>query len=80
MTSYFKPMLNIDNDAPLSDRFPWASWDEFQKDAEHVWEEMKTQGVNLGHLEVTPEGYLKGFGHPDKWFDSVKLNDDTSAI
>jgi hypothetical protein len=25
----------------------------------------------LGKLEVTPEGWLKGHGHPDDWFDAV---------
>ena len=72
MTKYFR------DDDELPKDFPWASWDEFRKELEATWEEMKTKGVELGHLEVTPEGWLKGRGHPDKWFDAVdiKLNDD----
>ena len=72
MTHYFN------EDTPLPEDFPWTSWADFQKDAEQVWEHMKSEGVRLGHLEVTPEGWLKGHGEPSDWFDAVdvKLNDD----
>jgi len=74
------PMMNkwFDPDKdPLPEGFPWASWAEFEKEAEEVWEHMKAEGVRLGHLEVTPEGWLKGHGEPNDWFDAVediKLN------
>lgn len=76
MTSYFRPLPINDNDLP--EDFPWANWDEFRKEMELVVDHMKSEGVRLGHLEVTPEGWLKGHGHPDEWFDTVdiKLNDD----
>lgn len=66
MTTYFR------DDQPLPEDFPWASWAEFRKEMEATWEEMKQKGVDLGHLEVTEEGWLKGSGHPDAWFDSLE--------
>lgn len=66
MTPYFR------DDMPLPEDFPWPSWAEFMKESEEIWEEMKRRGVELGHLEVTEEGYLKGSGHPDKWFDALE--------
>lgn len=65
MTKYFRD----DNDVP--EGFLWDSWSEFEKDMEEELERMKTEGVRLGKLEVTPEGWLKGHGHPDDWFDAV---------
>ena len=71
MTKYFRD--KDDNDVP--EDFPWQSWSSFEKDIEEELERMKTEGVRLGKLEVTPEGWLKGYGHPDNWFDAVdKLN------
>lgn len=75
MTPYFKSMFNFDENTPLPDGFPWASWAEFTKEAEQVWEQMKADGVTLGKLEVMPDGSLKGFGHPDDWFDAVTKDD-----
>lgn len=66
MTKYFRD----DKDVP--EGFPWETWSDFDKELEDVWEEMKSEGVRLGKLEVTPEGYLKGRGHPDDWFDAVE--------
>jgi hypothetical protein len=65
MTKYFRD----DNDVP--EGFPWASFSEFEKDMTEVLDHMKSEGVRLGKLEVTPEGWLKGHGHPDDWFDAV---------
>lgn len=72
MTPYFRPLVT--KDTPLPEDCPWNSWAEFEKDLEDVMDYMKSEGVRLGHLEVTPEGYLKGHGHPDTWFDSVDMN------
>lgn len=80
MTSYFKSMLNINSDIPLPDGFPWTSWEEFQKEAVQVWEQMKSDGIDLGKLEVMPDGCLKGFGHPDNWFDAVESDGDPGTI
>lgn len=69
------PAMNVwfDPDkTPIPDDFPWTSWADFQKDAEQTWEAMKQKGVDLGHLEVTEEGWLKGHGHPNDWFDAVE--------
>lgn len=65
MTKYFRD----DNDVP--EGFPWASFSEFEKDMEEVLDHIESEGVRLGKLEVTPEGWLKGHGHPDDWFDAV---------
>lgn len=70
MTQYFT------DDQPLPDGFPWNSWTEFEKEMEEELERMKTEGVRLGKLEVTPEGFLKGHGHPDDWFDAVCKKED----
>ena len=70
MTQYFT------DDQPLSDGFPWNNWTEFEKEMEEELERMKIEGVRLGKLEVTPEGFLKGHGHPDDWFDAVSQKDD----
>jgi hypothetical protein len=72
MTKYFRD--KDDNDVP--DGFPWKSWSEFETDMEQELERMKTEGVRLGKLEVTPEGWLKGHGHPDNWFDAVCKKED----
>ena len=58
-------------DREVPEGFPWDSFEEFERDMEVVLDEMKRIGVAKGILEVTPEGYLKGRGHPDKWFDAV---------
>lgn len=70
MTKYFREDTDVPED------FPWPSWSEFEKDMEIELQRMKTEGVRLGHLEVTPEGWLKGYGHPDRWFDAVTKKDD----
>lgn len=64
-TRYFRD----DNDLP--EDFPWASLVEFEKDMQEALDEMKLIGIEKGILEVTPEGWLKGHGHPDEWFDAV---------
>lgn len=69
MTKYFR------NDQEVPEDFPWSSFAEFEKDMEQELERMKTEGVRLGKLEVTPEGWLKGYGHPDNWFDAVNKLD-----
>lgn len=71
MTKYFR---NDDDDVP--DGFLWPTWSAFEKNMEEELERMKTEGVRLGKLEVTPEGWLKGHGHPDNWFDAVCKKDD----
>jgi hypothetical protein len=68
MTKYFR------DDQEVPDDFPWANFAEFEKEMEQVLDYMKSEGVRLGKLEVTPEGYLKGHGHPDGWFDSVDMS------
>jgi hypothetical protein len=65
MTKYFR------DDQEVPDGFPWASFAEFEKDMYQVLDDMKRIGIEKGVLEVTPEGWLKGHGHPDKWFDAV---------
>lgn len=69
MTKYFR------NDQEVPEDFPWPSYADFEKDMEQELERMKTEGVRLGKLEVTPEGWLKGYGHPDNWFDAVNKLD-----
>lgn len=72
MTKYFR-----NDDVP--DGFLWETWSAFEKDLEFVLDDMKRIGIEKGVLEVTPEGWLKGHGHPDKWFDAVEsLRDDTT--
>ena len=73
MTSLpLKPTKYFTDDDEVPEGFPWETWSDCYKDLETVWEEMKSEGVRLGKLEVTPEGYLKGRGHPDEWFDAVE--------
>jgi len=67
MTKYFQD--KDDKDVP--EDFPWQSWFDFQKDMEEELQRMKIKGVRFGKLEVTPEGWLKGYGHPNNWFDAV---------
>ena len=68
MTKYFR------DDDEVPEDFPWASFTEFEKDMEQVLDFMKSEGLRTGNLETTPEGYLKGHGHPDKWFDTVDMS------
>jgi hypothetical protein len=70
MTKHFR------NDDDVPDGFLWPTWSAFEKDMEEELERMKTEGVRLGKLEVTPEGWLKGHGHLDNWFDAVCKKDD----
>lgn len=74
MTSPMMPTKYFRDEDELPDGFPWASFAEFEKDMEEVLDFMKSEGVRLGKLEVTPEGWLKGHGHPDNWFDTVDMN------
>lgn len=62
------------DDKDVPEDFPWESWSEFTKDLEKVWDHMKAEGLRTGKLETTPEGYLKGNGHPDEWFDAVDMS------
>ena len=50
---------------------PWDSEEEFKKDLERVWEDMKQQGLDKGILTLREDGAIIGRGHPDKWFDAV---------
>ncbi len=68
MTKYFR-----DNE-PLPEGFPWESWKAFEEDLETTLDFMKSEGVRLGKLEVTPEGWLKGRGDPNDWFDAVDVD------
>ena len=52
---------------------PWDSEEEFKKDLERVWNEMKQQGLDKGILTQREDGAIIGRGHPDKWFDAVEL-------
>lgn len=68
MTPYFR------DEQDIPDNFFWSSWIEFQKEIEQTWEEIKQQVIDNGHIEMTPEGWLKGHGHPNSWFDSVNIS------
>lgn len=75
MTSLpLKPTKYFTDDEDVPEGFPWASYSEFEKEMYEVLDFMKSEGVRLGKLEVTPEGYLKGHGHPDNWFDAVDMS------
>ena len=50
---------------------PWDSEEEFKKDLERVWNEMKQQGLDKGILTQREDGAIIGRGHPNKWFDAV---------
>ena len=52
---------------------PWDSEEEFKKDLERVWNEMKQQGLDKGILTQREDGAIIGRGHPDKWFDAVEV-------
>lgn len=52
---------------------PWDSEEEFKKDLERVWNEMKQQGLDKGILTLREDGVIVGHGHPDKWFDAVDV-------
>ena len=52
---------------------PWDSEEEFKKDLERVWEDMKQQGLDKGILTLREDGAIIGRGHPDKWFDAVDV-------
>ena len=71
MTSPMMPTRYFRDDNDLPEDFPWASLVEFEKDMQEALDEMKLIGIEKGILEVTPEGWLKGHGHPDEWFDAV---------
>lgn len=51
---------------------PWDSEEEFKKDIERVWNEMKQQGLEKNILTQREDGAIIGRGHPDKWFDAVE--------
>ena len=51
---------------------PWDSEEEFKKDLERVWNEMKQQGLDKGILTEREDGAIVGNGHPNKWFDAVE--------
>ena len=51
---------------------PWDSTEEFQRDLERVWEEMKQQGLEKKILTQREDGAIVGYGHPDRWFDAVE--------
>ena len=51
---------------------PWDSEEEFKKDLERTWEDMKQQGLDKGILTQREDGAIIGRGHPDKWFDAVE--------
>lgn len=75
MTSLpLRPTKYFDDNEPVPENFPWESWTEMQADMDAVWEHMKSEGLRTGKLETTPEGFLKGSGHPDEWFDAVDMS------
>ena len=51
---------------------PWDSEEEFKKDIERVWNEMKQQGLEKNILTQREDGAIIGRGHPNKWFDAVE--------
>ena len=51
---------------------PWDSEEEFKKDLERVWNEMKQQGLEKNILTQREDGAIIGRGHPNKWFDAVE--------
>ena len=54
---------------------PWNSIEEFEKELEDSWTEMKKQGIEKGILTEREDGALVGRGHPNKWFDAVEIKD-----
>ena len=50
---------------------PWDSEEEFKKDLERAWAEMKQEGLRKGVLTLREDGAIIGKGHPNKWFDAV---------
>jgi len=53
------------------DASPWPSIEEFQKELDAIWEDMKQQGLDKKILTEREDGAIVGHGHPDKWFDAV---------
>jgi hypothetical protein len=51
---------------------PWESIEEFEKELEDSWEEMKRIGLESGLLTKRKDGAIIGHGHPNKWFDIVE--------
>ena len=50
---------------------PWPSIEEFEKDLESVWNEMKQQGLEKKILTQREDGAIISRGYPDRWFDAV---------
>ena len=53
-------------------QLPWDSEEDFKKDLERAWEDMKQQGLATGILTLREDGAIIGHGHPDRWFDAVE--------
>ena len=53
-------------------QLPWDSEEEFKKDLERAWEEMKQEGLRKGILTLREDGAIVGHGHPNLWFDAVE--------
>ena len=51
---------------------PWDLEEEFKKDLERVWNEMKQQGLEKKILTQREDGAIIGRGHPSKWFDAIE--------
>jgi hypothetical protein len=51
---------------------PWDSEEEFKRDLERAWTEMKQEGLRKGILTLREDGAIVGHGHPDRWFDAVE--------
>lgn len=51
---------------------PWDSEEEFRKDLERVWEEMKQHGLDKKILTKREDGAIVGHSSPDRWFDAVE--------
>ena len=66
------PELNVKN-LKWIETSPWPSIEEFEKDLESVWNEMKQQGLKKKILTQREDGAIIGRGHPDKWFDAVDV-------
>ena len=68
------PESNVRNPNPnwIEDS-PWNSINEFEKELEAGWNDMKQQGLEKKLLTQREDGAIIGRGHPDKWFDAVDV-------
>ena len=67
------PITKIGNSTDWIKDSPWNSIEEFEKELEAGWEDMKQRGLELGILTQREDDALVGQGHPNRWFDAVGI-------